>query len=215
LVKIMKILANMNLLIFLGCVALLGVMSAPAAEPNPWEGFEGCLWVCISPDHPGGGTTPRDFARARDKTDAELAEKLVEIIQRGMREDANAEAASHAQGALWHLRGIGGEKEFAVVREVMRTTKDVKGIRRTAILVGIEMMPEKWEEWLREVMADERSDNYDCFLVCQEAFRIGRDGDDKTRRRVVEVLEEMKRRNLSDADRRDFDKWIDELEKMP
>lgn len=196
-------------------LTLIGSASVLGVEPDEWDGLEDLFWECSEPGSTGHAETPRDFARAHGKTDAELAERLMEIIKRGFADGADAVAADQAEGALWHLRGIGEEREFAFIRELLHTTKDMKGRRDVAILVGMEMMPEKWEEWLREVVADERSDNYDRFLVFNEAFQIGRDGDEKTRRRVVEVFEEMKTRGVSDANRRHLDEWIAELEKLP
>ena len=156
------------------------------------------------------------FAKSKGLSKEEMAGFLVQLVDEGLSENADAFQRSIANSALWGLVPFAGEKEFTFVREVMLTAKDAKGtIRRTAIIVGPRMKPEKWEEWLREVVADERSDNYDRFLVFNEAFQIGRDGDEKTRRRVVEVFEEMKTRGVSDANRRHLDEWIAELEKLP
>lgn len=86
-------------------------------------------------------------------------------MSEGLDDNASANQRYLADCALWGLVRFAGEKEFIFVRNLMRTTKDVKGIRRTAIIVGPRMAPDKWEEWLREVVADERSDHYDRFLV--------------------------------------------------
>lgn len=210
----MKTLEKMDLLIGFGCVVLLGAMSAPAQESDPWEGLERCFWVCRSPDDSGRPSTARDFARARGKTDAELAEKLLEIIKKGTSEDADAVSASQAQAALWHLAEVGGEKEAESIREVMRTAKN-RRIRRVAIHVGMRMAPGKWEEWVREVADDPRSEGFDRYIACSEAVRIGVAGDVETRQRVREVVQELAATKSLAASRDSIQEWIDELEKVP
>ena len=157
-----------------------------------------------------------ELAKAEDLSKEEMAGLLLQLVSEGLAENADPFRQSIANSALWGLVPFAGEKEFLFVREVMRAAKDAKGtIRRTALMVGSRMAPDRWEEWVREVVVDERSDNYDRFLVWQEAFQIGRDGDEKTRRRVVEVFKEMKTRGVSDANQRHLDEWIAELEKAP
>ncbi len=171
---------------------------------------------CRQMNEPGPERDLIALAKAEGLSREEMAGALVQLVEEGLAENADPGQRSLAHSALWGLVPFGGEKEFLFIRELVSTTKDAKSIlRRTGLIVAPRIMPERWEEWLREVVADERSDSYDRFLVCQEAFWIGRDGDAKTRRRVIEVLGEMKRRNLSEADRRDLQGWIDELEALP
>ena len=155
------------------------------------------------------------LAKAQGLSNEEMAGLLLQIIDEGLAENADSNQRYMADCALWGLVPFAGEKELAFIRELMRTTKDVKGIRRTAIMVGPRIAPEKWEELLREVVADKRSDDFDRFLVCREAFQVARAGDKKTQRRVVEVFGEMKARGVSESNQKHLEKWIGELEKMP
>ena len=198
------------------CFLLVGGVVSAQTQTDEFSGRVAEIYfTCRDEIDSGPETDLEELAKAEGLSREEMAELLMQLVNEGLDENASADQRYLADCALWGLGPFAGEKEFIFVRNLVRATKDVKGIRRTAIMVGPRMAPEKWEEWLREVMADERSDNYDRFLVLQAAFQIGRDGDEKTRRRVVEVFEEMKTRGVSDANQRHLDEWIAELEKVP
>ena len=74
---------------------------------------------------------------------------------------------------------------------------------------------DKWEQRLRQVSTGEEFRGADQEEASTMAFRVGRDGDEKTRRHVIEVLKELResgdyRGNLNILELR-----IGELEKMP
>lgn len=198
-------------MVFAGGLLVGGVVPVSGAESDPWEGLEDLFWECSEPGETGHAEMLRDFARAHGKTDAELAERLVEIIRRGAAEGADAVAADQAEGALWHLRWFGGEKEAECVREVMRTTKN-GSLRQVAIHVGMQLDPEKWEEWVREVADDPRSGDFDRYIAYEEAFQVGQKREGHARRCVIDVLEELELTDSARGNRNRLGAWIAELQ---
>ena len=73
------------------------------------------------------------------------------------------------------------------------------------------MVPEKWEDLVREIAADEKYSDYDRFLAYEETFRVGMGGDLNTRNRVIEVLEEMRAIDTSKSNRNSLGLWLTEL----
>ncbi len=113
------------------------------------------------------------------------------LIQGGLVQGATEEERETALGSLWALTNFGGEKENAFVLELMRTTED-ESVRKIAIRVGIGicMMPENWEKWVREAATNPKCGDKTRFNDFEEAYWIGMRGDEDTRQRVEDVLSE-------------------------
>ena len=142
-----------------------GVVSAQTPMDGFRERVRGIYGKCRQMDDSRPEADLEKLAKAEGLSKEEMAGLLTQLVSEGLDDNASANQRYLADCALWGLVRFAGEKEFIFVRNLMRTTKDVKGIRRTAIIVDPRMAPDKWEEWLREVVADERSDHYDRFLV--------------------------------------------------
>ena len=193
-------------------LSLMSVASGGGGEEL--ERMRNILTKCRNREAPTLLDELRAYAGIHGLSDAEMAERLVELVQAELDTPADSEPVPGGKTAMMALGFFGGEVESSFARKVMREAKDVR-LRHVALIAGLRMTPENWEEWLREALADERFGTLDRFVACEEVFRIGREGDEKTRRRVVEVFEEMKTRGVSDANRRHLDEWSAELEKLP
>ncbi|MBQ7252513.1 MAG: hypothetical protein IJS32_07925 [Kiritimatiellae bacterium] len=84
-------------------------------------------------------------------------------------------------------------------------------LRQLAVLAGLRMTPDRWEEWVREAAADKRFNDLERWIIYEDILRIGREGDEKTRQRVIEVLSEMRGKDAYPANRDSLGKWIAEL----
>lgn len=140
--------------------------------------------------HVGGPTQSDDllaYAKAAGLSDAEMSERLVELVELGLGDAPDFTERQLSLGALWGLAHFGGEKENDFVKEIMRTTND-ETTRHIAVRVGIQMMPEKWEDWVREVVDNRSFDDLTRFDAYEEVFQIGQSGDEKTKQHVEKVL---------------------------
>ena len=115
-----------------------------------------------------------------------------------------------ANAAMWGLIPFGGEKEFAFSRQIMQTTSDID-FRVLAIKICIRMMPDQWEEVVREVATGERYGNYNRFIAYEEAFRVGEHSDAKTKERIEQVMEELAEREASQANQLRLRRWANDL----
>ena len=163
--------------------------------------------------HVGGPTQSDDllaYAKAAGLSDAEMSERLVELVELGLGDAPDFTERQLSLGALWGLAHFGGEKENDFVKEIMRTTND-ETTRHIAVRVGIQMMPEKWEDWVREVVDNRSFDDLTRFDAYEEAYRIGQNGDEKTRQQVEKVLSELTEKEASEGNRMSMRRWTGEL----
>lgn len=191
----------------IGCIALA---AAHGGEIDSWPGLRERLASCAGPDDPVSGESMSDFAERQGKSKADLAAKLVELIKAGMEEYSKGGSPGLAKSALWGLGEVGGEKEEAFVWEIMRSQDGY--FRAIAIPVGIRMVPEKWEAWVRGIATDNRYDDHDRYLAYREAFQLGKEGNGDMRNRVIEVLKEMRSSDPRRTNRNRLGLWLTELE---
>ena len=200
-----------RLLCCLACVLLLaGSVSAQSLTDEDRARFRDIFLMCRHPGGPMPVDDLRAYAQGHGFSDAEMAARLLAFAQEGLEENADAGQRRLARCAIGHLRDCGGKTEAAFLRKLMRET-EYGDLRQAAALVGMRLAAEKWEEWFREAKADPRFEAVDRYLLRKAVFGIGRDGDEKTRRRVIEVLAEM-RNGLPQAERNHVGVWIAELE---
>jgi hypothetical protein len=150
------------------------------------------------------------YAKANGFSDAEMAAQLVALAQAGMGGNADAKDRRLAACAISHLELFGGEAEKEFVREAMRKMGD-ETIRSAAFRTGVRLAPGEWEEWLREVAADKRSETQERYLAYEEIVRLGQNADETTRQRVIEVLNEMREKDSYSANRNCLGRWVAEL----
>ena len=164
--------------------------------------------------HPRGPTALDDlraYAQAHGLSDAEMSGMLVELAKAGLDDKGDVARQRLARCALYELPNFGGIAAVEFLRNVMRTGPDAKA-RLVAARSCLRMKPESWEAWLREVVSDGRFGDHDRFLAYEEVFQIGRDGDDGTRQRVMEVMNEMRASDASRVNRNRLGGWVAELE---
>ena len=152
----------------------------------------------------------RSYAEKNGLSDAEMSEKLVAFVKAGLPDDADRIQQRLGGAALYGLAQFGGETERAFVWDIM-TTSDNQHFRDVAIQICIRMMPEGWEEWVREVVYDKRYDEMVRFDAYEEAFRTGRGGDEKTRMHVGEVLLDLIGEDPYEGNRERLRRWSAEL----
>ncbi len=193
-------------------VLLVSSVSFAGAESGDasWDGLEEHLMACMDDEVSVLSENLIDFAKRRGKTKQELAEKLVRCVEAGLGNGTGEHLPSLSKSALWALVGVGGDSENDFVRNLMRSKEGI--VRIAAIQVGIRMIPNNWEEWVREVATNSRFGGYDRYLAFKEAFRIGRDGDDSIRKHVVSVLKDMRASDPDQTNQNRLGLWITELE---
>ncbi len=165
------------------------------------------LLQCHGPEDPTPDEELADYARVNGLSNAEVSKILVSFIEDGLRGEGNRSQHQLARASLWALARFGGEKEVDFVRSVMRTAED-SGIRRAAVLVGMRIAPEKWEEFIREVAANE-NDSLTRFVAYEEAVMIAMKGDDAEKRNVERVFSELAEIDGHRAER--LRRWAAEL----
>ena len=208
-VKTMETRLKKRIFAWSACFLLaIGMATARGAELEPWAGLEDLLFACSDSMDDGIETTnARDFAKARGFSESELAEKLVALVESELKEPVDSCVAACAIG---RIAEIGRETEREFLREVMRTARD-GGMRQEAFDAGIRMKPDAWEEWLREMATIANFGDLDRYVAYRNVFWLGRDGDEKTRQRVIEVLSEMRGKDAYPANRDSLGKWVAEL----
>lgn len=195
-----------------GLFAMAWVLSLASGYASGSEGLEPLRHILQTRRCGLGSSTPgelRDYAERNGFSDAEMAAQLMELAKEGWDGKADAEQQRVARRALRELADFGGEEEYAFLRDAMRTAADGE-TRRESAVSALRMRPETVEEVLREVAADIRLRDFERYHVCKAAFWLGRDGDEKTRKRVVEALQEV--RNIDRKHRIPLGQWILELE---
>ena len=211
--------------LWVGLVAIVGVVAAfatgdedgasgaaPAVcwqEDGKWADLE--PFLLFSPE-PGDSAQKVDwemFAQTRGIAKEELAAKIAGIAKNGLVNNSDDFKARLGESALWELARVGGEKEYAFVHDTMQ--RQGEKYRHIAMYVLFRMVPAKWEDLVREIVADEKYSDYDRFLAYEEAVRVGRSGDLNTRRRVIEVLEEMRSTDTSKSNRNSIGLGLTEL----
>ncbi len=193
------------LLVFCACHT---VVSMDASDKL--ESIRLILLSCGDPDGPTQEEELRALAIAHDISNAEMSSMLIELAGPGLAAHAEPLQRELVDGVLWGLGCFGGAKEKEFVRNVMRTSRD-SHLQKAAVRVGIRMMPEGWEEWVREVVSDKRYDEMVRFDAYEEAFRTGRGGDEKTRMHVGEVLLDLIGEDPYEGNRERLRRWSAEL----
>lgn len=162
-----------------------------------------------------GGPTPADdlrsYAEKNGLSDAEMSEKLVAFVKTGLSDDADRIQQRMGGAALYGLAQFGGERERAFVWDIM-TTSDNQHFQDVAIEICIRMMPDKWEEVVREVATNPRFSSYDRFLAYEGAFLVGSNASPDVRNRVAEVLSEFAEREPGDGYQERLRQWSAELQ---
>ena len=167
------------LLVFCACHTVVSMDSS-----DKLESIRLILLSCGDPDGPTQEEELRAFAIAHDISNAEMSSMLIELAGPGLAAHAEPLQRELVDGVLWGLGCFGGAKEKEFVRNVMRTSRD-SHLQKAAVRVGIRMMPEGWEEWVREVVSDKRYDEMVRFDAYEEAFRR-RKNKEACRRSLVE-----------------------------
>lgn len=161
-----------------------------------------------------GGPLPSDdlqhYAEVKGLSDEEMSAMLLEFVRNGMEDDADNRQQRMGLSALSGLAKFGGVAERDAVLDIIRTVPD-NNWRSLAIQTCIRMMPDQWEEVVREVATGERYGNYDRFIAYEEAFRVGEHSDARTKERIEQVMEELAEREASQANQERLQRWADEL----
>ncbi|MBQ7252227.1 MAG: hypothetical protein IJS32_06475 [Kiritimatiellae bacterium] len=200
-----------RLLCCLACVLLVaGSVSAQSLTDEDRARFRDIFLMCRHPGGPMPVDDLRAYAQGHGFSDAEMAARLLAFAQEGLAENADAGQRRLARCAIGHLRDCGGETEAAFLRKLMRET-EYGDLRQAAALVGMRLEGETWEEWLREAVADKRFGDFDRRMVYKNVFLIGRDGDEKTRQRVIEVLTEMRATDSCRVNQNRLGEWVAKL----
>ena len=163
--------------------------------------------------HPEGPTAMDDlhaYAQGCGFSDAEMASRLMQLVRKGLPQSDDPLRRHVTEAALCALVPFAGESGVPFVREVMQDAEN-GNLRQMALRAGLRMTPEKWEEWVREAVADKRFGDFDRWMVYEDVFRIGRDGDEKTRQRVIEVLSEMRASDSRRMNQNSLGGWVAEL----
>jgi len=178
-----------------------------------WNESDPIQFILLECRHPDGPTQEDDliaFAQAKGLSNAEMSAKLVALIDLGLQGDTDALLRQLTYSALGGLAYFGGAEERAFVQNIFRTTQDPT-LRHIAVRVGIRMMPAQWEEWVREAATDSRFDSLTRYDAYEEAYRIGKSGDERTRQRVEQVLSELEKTEPNPGNRMDMRHWSEKL----
>ena len=188
----------------------LCILTGLADEYSPKDIVPLILLQCRGPESPTPDAELADYARVNGLSNAEVSKILVAFIEDGLQCGEDRMRRQLRDASLWALVRFGGKHESEYVRDIMRTTSD-EGLCQISVRVGMRLCPENWEEWVREVAADNRFGSLTRFDAYEEAFRIGQSKDEKTRQRVEQVLSEFIEREKSPGNRTDLQKWAAEL----
>lgn len=192
-------------------IALLICMSSGFGDELRLEDIvQAILLQCRSPEDPTPDAELADYARVHGLSNAEVSRILVSFIEDGLQGGGDNLQRQLTAGALSALARFGGEQEIDFVRSIVQTTEDA-GLKRRAIFVGMRLSPEKWEEWIRYVATDNHFDSLTRFITYQEAYRIGKNKDELTRRRVEQVLSEFADKDPSPGNCEELRKWSADL----
>ncbi len=187
-----------------------GMTVCCGAELSYAERIQSLLLSCRHPGDPTPTDDLRSFAAANKLANNEMSDLLMQLAKPGLDEKADATQHDVTHAALWGLAIFGGEEEYAFVLELLETTND-DSLQKTAVRVGIRMVPENWENLVRKVAATERFDSLTRYDAYEEAYRIGRNGDERTRQRVEQVLSELEKTESNPGNRMDMRHWSEKL----
>ena len=196
--------------LFAALATLLFLVSFGEAENVGLNPLQTIFLACR---HVGGPTQADDLKAYAEKngwSNAEMAGQLMAFVKAGLSDDADHFQRRMGGGALYGLAQFGGEEEWAFVWDIM-TTSDNQHFREVAIQVSIRMMPEKWEEVVREVATNPRFGSYDRFLACESAFLAGKDRSKDERVRMADVFAELAEQESSNGNRGRLVGWMNEL----
>ena len=161
-----------------------------------------------------GGPMPSDdlrsYAQKHGLTDTEMSAMLLEFVRNGMEDNADNRQQHVGRAALSGLAKFGGVAERDAVLDIIRTATD-KNWRSLAIQTCIRMVPDQWEEVVREVATGDRYGNYEHFIAYEEAFHVGEKSDARTKERIEQVMEELAEREASQANQERLQRWANEL----
>lgn len=150
--------------VILTLVALsICILTGLADEYSPKDIVPLILLQCHGPEDPTPDEELADYARIAGLSNADVSKILVSFIEDGLQAEGDNLQRQLTAGSLAALPRFGGEQEVDYVWSIVQTTEDA-GLRRRAILVGMRMNPEKWEEWLRYVATDNRFDSLTRFV---------------------------------------------------
>ena len=197
--------------LFAVVVLLLGISICHAGDLPYTERIKVILLSCRHPGDPTPMDSLRSFAAANELTNAEMADLLMQLVRPGIDAKADSRQRDLAAAAFWGLAIFGGEEEYSFVSELIHSTNDTS-LQKTAVRVVIRMMSEKWEEWVRTVASEKRFDSLTRFDAYEEAYRIGMNGDERTRQQVEKVLSEFMAREATSGNSTSMQRWINELE---
>ena len=200
----------MNKLVAIALVVFFGKVSVLFAEHGHMDVVREILLVCRSPEDPTPNDDLVDYARQTGLSDEDVSMMLIELVQDGLNGNLDVLQRQLTEGALWSLSHFGAERENEFVRTVMLSTQD-SGLRQVCVRVGIRMMPEKWEEWVRATATDNRFDDLTRFDAYEEAYRVGMNGDENTRQQVEKVLSEFMERETTSGNSISMQRWANEL----
>ena len=161
-----------------------------------------------------GGPMPFDdlryYAEVKGLSDKEMSEMLVIFVRNGMEDNADKRQQQMGRCALDALSLFGGVEEKGIVLGIMRTASNID-FRVLAIKSCMRMIPDQWEEVVREVATGERYGNYERFIAYEEAFHVGENSDARTKERIEQVMEELAEREASQANQERLQRWANEL----
>lgn len=178
-------------------------------EYGELDDLEICLLSHTCPGGPSIEERLESYAKKCGLSKEDLAKKLSKIVKHGLWPNSDDFQSGLAKNALWGLAKFGGTNEYALVHGIMQQQGDK--FFYAALHALFRMVPEKWEDLVREIAADEKYSDYDRFLAYEETFRVGMGGDLNTRNRVIEVLEEMRAIDTSKSNRNSLGLWLTEL----
>lgn len=190
----------------------IGTMPVFCEEVKTEDIARNILLCCRCPEDPLPEEDLAAYAAAQGLSDSEVSEMLVAFVEDGIHAGTDPLQRQLACASIWALARFGGEKESNYVREIMRTTQDA-GLQRAALLVGMRLTPEKWEEWVREVAGASRFGSLTRFVAYEEVFRIGKNGSEQTQKRMEQVMSELKEMETSPGNKNRLQGWSDELKK--
>ena len=187
-----------------------GILSARVLSDEDKARFHDIFLMCRDEVDSGPEEDLSALAKAQGLSNEEMASRLMQFVREGLSKSDDP-LQRHATGAAMSaLVPFAGESGVPFVREVIQVAED-GNLRQIALLAGLRMAPEKWEEWVREAVADKRFGDFDRWMVYEDVFRIGRDADKKTRQRVIEVLSEMRASDSYRVNQNCLGGWVAEL----
>ena len=187
-----------------------GILSARVLSDEDKARFYDIFLMCRDEVDSGPEEDLAAFAKAQGLSNDEMASRLMQFVREGLSQSDDP-LQRHATGAaLAMLVPFAGESGIPFVREVIQVTGD-GNLRQTALRAGLRMAPEKWEEWVREAVADKRFSDFARWMLYEDVFRLGREADEKIRQRVIEVLSEMRGKDSYRVNQNRLGGWVAEL----